>query len=456
MPHVVTIATPELGDRSYLLHDGRVGLVVDPQRDVDRVEQAAAGAGVRIACVAETHVHNDYVSGGLELSRSTGAPYLLAACEAVAFDRREVTDGDVLSLGTMTLTVVATPGHTPGHLSYVVSGGGGDEQVVCSGGSMLFGTVGRTDLLGDALAEELSRAQFRSVRRLALELAPQTAVLPTHGFGSFCSASPPSIADRTTIGEQRRRNLALVVDDEDSFVKALLSGATRYPAYYAEMAPINRAGPPPFPPGPLAALDPATLAQHLRAGGWIVDLRARREFAAAHLAGSVGFEHGRSFSTYLGWIVPARASLVLLGDSPDLLEAARRDLTRIGRDGPYRGWSGAALELAARAGVALSRFEVTNFAGLAAALARGEDGTVLDVRRSDEWSAGHIAGSRNVFVADLPGHLGALPPGRLFVHCASGYRASVAASLLEQEGREVVLVDDEWDNALRSGLRIEP
>lgn len=457
MPSVLTLATPELGDRSYLLHDGETAVVVDPQRDVERVLEAAEREGVRIGCVAETHLHNDYVSGGLELSRRAGASYLLAAGEDVAFERRPVTEGDTVAVGTMQLDVLATPGHTPGHLAYVVRGGGGLPQVVCSGGSMLFGTVGRTDLLGEDRTEELSRVQFHSVRRLALELTPGTAVLPTHGFGSFCSSTPPSGVAATTIGEQREANLALTIEDEEHFLKALLSGLTRYPAYYAEMAPINRAGPPPFPTDQLRELEPRQLAAALRAGAWVVDLRARREYAAAHLAGSVGFEHAQAFTTYFGWVVPAGASVVLVGESEGRLRSAARDLARIGRDGPYGGLSGGTATIASAAGVALVDYEVTDFAGLAAALAQPDAGeiVVLDVRRRDEWAAGHIADSCNVFVADLPERIAYLPPGRVFAHCASGYRAGVAASLLHRAGREVVLVDDEWAHALQAGLPIE-
>jgi glyoxylase-like metal-dependent hydrolase (beta-lactamase superfamily II)/rhodanese-related sulfurtransferase len=456
VPHVVTIPTPQLGDRSYLLHDGRVALVVDPQRDLPRVREVASTAGVRIACVAETHVHNDYVTGGLELARALGVPYLLNGSEQVEYERRAVGDGDVVDLGGMRVSVLATPGHTPGHLSYLVEGGGGEDAAVCSGGSMLFGTVGRTDLLGAALADELSRAQHRSVRRLAHELAPATAVLPTHGFGSFCSSSPPSGAEATTIAIQREENLALRIADEDAFVDTLLAGFGAYPAYYAEMAPINRAGPPPWPAAPADRLDPDRLARHLHSGGWVVDLRRRREFAAAHLAGSVGFEHTQPFTTYLGWVVPSAAPLVLIGDSAEMVEAARRDLTRIGRDGPCAGWPGGVTELSISCGIGLEGYEVLDFAGLAAVLDQGAKGTVLDVRQLDEWEAGHIAGATHLFVGDLLDGLGILPAGRLFVHCASGYRASVAAGLLQRHGREVVLVDDEWDNALSSGLPIEP
>jgi hydroxyacylglutathione hydrolase len=188
---IVTIATPEIGDRSYLVTDGRHALVVDPQRDIDRVVAAAAGRGVAITQVVETHIHNDYLSGGLALARLTGARYGVSREEAVAFPRDPLSDGDSFSVGDLVVQVVATPGHTPHHLSYVVThhdGLGTDAIAVFSGGSLLFGAAGRTDLAGTGLTDRLARAQWASIRRLAGRLPVDATVHPTHGFGSFCAA----------------------------------------------------------------------------------------------------------------------------------------------------------------------------------------------------------------------------------------------------------------------------
>ena len=210
MHEVVTIETTGLGDRSYLAHDGTTAVVVDPQRDIDRVRAAAGTAGVTIAHVLETHIHNDYVTGGLALAEAAGAHYVVAASEDVGFDRTAVGDGDQFDAGNLGVRVMATPGHTPGHLSYVLSDGADGPVAVFTGGSMLFGAVGRTDLISLADTEPLTRAQYRSVRRLADELPDQVAVYPTHGFGSFCSATPTT-GGASTIGAQRLANLALTL-----------------------------------------------------------------------------------------------------------------------------------------------------------------------------------------------------------------------------------------------------
>ena len=447
MASVVTVATPELGDRSYLVHDGRLALVVDPQRDLERILGAAEEAGVEIAAVAETHLHNDYLSGGLELARSTGAEYLVAAAEEVAFERRPIAPGGTFEVGELRVEAVATPGHTPHHLAFVVRAGG--STLALTGGSLLLGTVGRTDLVGASRAEELARAQFRSVRDLAAGLPDEALVLPTHGFGSFCSATPSS-GDGPTLGEQRATNPVLGPSEEDRYVEALLAGLTAFPSYYARMGPVNRRGAPPLPPPP-PLLEPVELPRLLEAA-WVVDLRHRRAFASAHLAGTVSFELAQPFTTYLGWVVPSEVEVVLLGAAGAELDEASRALARIGLL-PAGGLLGTTEELAGASGVPLERYPSATFADLAAAWASSPP-ELLDVRRPEEWAAGHLLGSTNVFVAELPGRLGELPEGTLWVHCASGYRAGVAASILAWAGREVVLVDDEWANALEAGLPV--
>lgn len=208
MVNVEVLATDELGDRSYVAHDGQAAVVIDPQRDIDRVESVLTELGLRCTLVLETHIHNDYVSGGLELAARTGAAYVVAGTEEVAFDRRAVSDGDELAAGRMTVKVVATPGHTEGHLSYIVSDQEG-SPVVFSGGSLLFGSVGRTDLVDPDRIHELTRAQYRSARRLIALVPDDAALYPTHGFGSFCSTGAAVGDSSSTIGLERQRNDAL-------------------------------------------------------------------------------------------------------------------------------------------------------------------------------------------------------------------------------------------------------
>lgn len=258
------IETSGLGDRSYLVGHGGTAVVIDPQRDIDRILSLARDRGVTITHVVETHIHNDYVTGGLELARTVGAEYVVPAGDDVAYDRRPVHDGDVIDAGPIQLRAMHTPGHTHHHVSYVLRDTTGNVQGVFTGGSMLHGTTGRTDLVGAEHTEALTHAQYNSVRRLADELPADTRVFPTHGFGSFCSATPAS-GDDSTIADELVTNPALT-QDEQTYVAELLAGLSDYPAYYAHMGVINKAGPPPVDLSLPIAVDPEELLTRIEAG----------------------------------------------------------------------------------------------------------------------------------------------------------------------------------------------
>ncbi|MGH7691427.1 MAG: MBL fold metallo-hydrolase [Candidatus Dormibacteria bacterium] len=452
MVQVLTLATPELGDRSYLIHDGEQAIVVDPQRDIDRMTALAAEAGVAIGCVAETHIHNDYVSGGWALSQSLGATYLVAGADQVSFARRPMGDGDRVPVGVMTVEALATPGHTSNHLSFVVWDGP-RPRALFSGGALLYGAVGRTDLVSPDLTEELARAQHRSARRVA-QLPDELELYPTHGFGSFCSSGSTSSAlgagDQTTLGAQRTANPALR-EEEQEFVRELLAGYTLYPRYYEQMAPLNLKGGAPLDLSLPPVVEVAEVGRRIRAGEWVVDLRPRTEFGPEHVAGTVNFPIGEQLATYLGWVVPWGAPLTLLDQSPAVVGRARRDLARIGID-HLAGWSPASHQELQQS-LGNSSYQVTDFQGLAQAL-RSSDVQVLDVRRPDEWHERHIQGSINIHLPDLPTRVHELPERLTWVHCASGYRAAVGASLLDRAGREVVLVDDDIVRLDQVGLEL--
>ncbi|MHB1787252.1 MAG: MBL fold metallo-hydrolase, partial [Acidimicrobiales bacterium] len=431
-------------------HDGTVAVVVDPQRDFDRVLDVAKQAGVEVKAVLETHLHNDYVSGGRPLAASVGALHVVAGAEEVAFPCRAATDGDTLTVGSMSVQMLATPGHTPHHMSYVISDRAGSEALF-SGGSLLYGTVGRTDLAGQEATDGLTRAQYRSVRRLVSELPGHTTVHPTHGFGSFCSSASTSGSETSSIAKERETNVASVTGDEDQFVKQLLSGLTAYPRYYAHMGAINRSGPTEADLSPPQPVDPGELRGRIEAGEWVVDLRARRAFAKAHISGSVGVELSNSFATYLGWTIPWGTPLTLVGDTPAQVAEAQRNLVRIGIDRPAGAAVGDVEELAEGQ---LGHYAVSDFPGLASRMGTGEPPTVLDVRRNDEWEDGHIVGSTHIPLQDLESRLDEVPDTELWVHCAGGFRASIAASLLDRAKRKVVLIDDDWPNAAEVGLPI--
>jgi hydroxyacylglutathione hydrolase len=459
MIEIVAIDTPSLGDRGYLATDGQVALVVDPQRDFDRIIATAAELGVPITHVLETHIHNDYVTGGLALARAAGAEYLVNGADPVRFARTPVEDGDVIEAGGMLVQVLGTPGHTFTHLSYgLLDAETGAVAAAFTGGSLLNGSTGRTDLMGAAHAEALSRAQFRSARRLARDLPGSAPVCPTHGFGSFCSASPAT-GRGSTIADEERVNPVLT-QTEDSFVRELLAGLDAYPAYYARMGPANLAGPAAPDLSAPRSVDPAELRRRIDAGEWVVDLRSRTAFAAGHLPGSLNFEGGPSFATYVGWLIPWGTPLTLIGASPDDVGQAQRELCRIGIDEIDGAASGdVALRGDDRAG--LESFPAADFAALAAALGLGAPSghaglVVLDVRRASEWEAGHIDGALHVPLHELAGRMGEIPDGEIWVHCQGGYRAAIAASMLAADGRPVVAVCDDFTAAREAGLLAAP
>jgi glyoxylase-like metal-dependent hydrolase (beta-lactamase superfamily II)/rhodanese-related sulfurtransferase len=434
-----------LGDNSYLLASGGEALVVDPQRDAWRFVSAAEARGLRIVAVVETHVHNDYLTGALEIRDATGAEVCAPARGAYEFPHRPMAEGDEIALGAVRIQAMETPGHTPEHLAYVAREASDGEPVAAfTGGSLMVGSAGRTDLLGPELTDELTRAQFRTMRRLA-SLPDAAQVLPTHGGGSFCASGGAGDRRTSTIGHERTTNPAFGAADEEAFVHDRLRGLLEYPAYYAHMAEINRRGPrvlgrvPDVPP-----LDPAAFARSVDEGAWVVDARRRTEFAAAHVPGSLNVELSSSFGTYVGWVVPFDHPLALvLPDPPGAAsEAAATQLLRIGYeriagrlDGGVGAWTAD--------GRPAESYATTTVEDLCRAVRSGAGPHVLDVRQPAEWETGAFPDSQGVFMGDLPGRLGEIPHDReSWVICASGQRASVAASLLARDGAPVRLVAD--------------
>jgi len=449
MIEVLTLETKSLGDRSYLAHDGKVAVVVDPQRDFNRFVEAAKEAGVRITHVFETHMHNDYVSGGLALAQACGALYVVPGEDHPSFAHEPASDGSQFSSGEMVVTAIATPGHTPHHLAYSLTPQGGEPIGVFTGGSMLFGAVGRTDLIAKEMTEELTRAQYHSVRRLAAELPSGAAVLPTHGFGSFCSATPTS-GSESTVGQQREVNVALTTLDEDVFVKDLIAGLAEYPRYYVHMGPANLKGAMAPRYDLPRRLSGDELLTAIDAGGWVVDLRDRKAFAKRHIKGTISVELGDSFVTFLGWAMPWGRDLTLVGETPEDVLAAQIQLSRIGID-EISGMATGDIEMLAPDRI--SGYRRASFEEVGVVL--DDDGTViLDVRRHDEVGQGRLYKAVHIPFYELEERMDEVPPGPVWVHCAGGFRAALAASLLDRAGREVVLIDDDWSKVSGLGYQV--
>jgi len=345
-----------------------------------------------------------------------------------------------------------TPGHTATHMTYVLEE---DGQAIAAftGGSMLLGSVGRTDLAGPWVTDRLSHLQHRSARRLSKELPDSAAILPTHGFGSLCSAGfPVGAADTADAGHQRAENPALLMD-EDAFVARLVAGLDAFPRYYAYIAPRNREGAGPIDHELPPPSDAAELAARARAGEWVIDLRERRAFAARHIAGTLGFELSDPFTTYLGWLLPWGSPLSMIGSATDLA-AARRALARIGIE-KIAACSvvDAASSTDQWAGVETASHAVVGFSDLKPHVGTPGE-VVLDVRLGREWRDGHLATALHIPLHELPDRLAEVPEGRVWAHCAAGYRAAVAGSLLARAGRDVMVVSDQFSSAVDAGLEI--
>jgi hydroxyacylglutathione hydrolase len=419
-------------------------MVIDPQRDVAVYLEGAERLGARIGHVLETHVHNDYASGAPELARRTGAALVLPAGSGSAVAHRAVEDEELVDAGPLCVRALRTPGHTPEHTSYHVAAAAAPDEpgLLFSGGSLLVGSAGRTDLLGAAWTDRLTASQFASVRRLAALPGP-TRLHPTHGAGSFCTASAAADRPASTIAAELAWNPALADADAAAFRDRQLAGLLRYPTYYAHMAPLNRAGAPPLgavvePP----PLEPGDAAAMQAAGVLVVDGRPRERFAAGHVAGSLNVELDESFGTYVGWLLPwGRPLLLVLDPDQDAREAVLQ-LARIGWDA-VRGVL-RRIDAWDAAGLPTGRLRRATLAELRAALAAPADERprLIDVRQPAEWATGTIPGSTLRFVADLGDARAWLPADReAWTICAGGYRAAMAASLLAADGYRVVAVD---------------
>ena len=446
-PDVVALVDEGLGNSSYLvdLGDGRA-LAIDPSRDPGPYHAEAARRGLSVAFAAETHLHADFVSGARELA-ALGATILGSAAGRREFAHRPLSDGDEIDLGGLRLQAMATPGHTPEHLAYLLSDGS-RPVALFTGGSLLVGAVARTDLVSPDRTEELARAMYHSVHQTLLRLPDDLPVYPTHGAGSFCSA-PAGDARTTTIGRERLTNPLLAAPDEDAFVSRLLGGLGTYPPYFLRLQEVNRRGPRVYRGRPaLQHLSVAEVERLVVAGAEIVDVRPVVDFAAGHIAGAVSIPLRSVFGTWLGWVVAADRPLVLVvGEGQDRADLVRQALN-VGYDtiaGELEGGMGAWRA----AGGEVQRIPLVE-------VAAPTEATILDVRQAAEFEAGHSPGAVLVELGSLVASP-ALPDGPLAMMCGHGERAVTAASLIERTGRTdlAVIIGGPEDWATVSGSRIE-
>lgn len=454
---VKQIRVESLGNSSYLVgsQEAKVCAVIDPLRDVDLYTREAENLGVQITHSLETHVHNDFISGSRELTMRTGAVCCASAAGGLLFDHRALRKGDSIELGEVRLDVIATPGHTPEHISFLATdtARSNDPQALFSGGALLVGGVARSDLLGKQLAPFLGRWFHRTIREELQTLDNQVAVYPTHGGGSFCLA-PTAGNDNTTstIGQERVANPYFQAATESQFLELALGDLPSFPSYYKRMANLNRRGPKILGALPtLYPLAPREVWVRVHDESISIDARPAGTYAARHIPGSYGIPFGNSFGTWVGWLVEPGKPLLLVLDDLSATEEAVRQLVRIGYDS-LEGYLAGGIEAWEQARLPVAQLQTVTPDDLHKDLETGSGPLPLDVRFDHEWQLGHVPGALHVELGDLPEHVDGLPRDRSYATlCAAGVRAATAASILEREGfqdvRLVVGGTEAWSQA---------
>ena len=435
---VESFPAPELGNSSFLVadRDRGVAAVIDPLRDVDAYLKRADELGTKVTHALDTHLHNDYVSGRRELQAEAGA------------DIAELPPGGSVGVGEITLRALHTPGHTPDHLSYVLMDGA-RPRALFSGGAVMVGAIARTDLFGPHLAVQLALEALRTLQVRLRGLPDEIAVFPTHGSGSFCGTGGRS-GHETTLGAERATNPFFRTTEVMPFLARALN-QQRYPTYYRDMAAINKAGAPLLGrhlPA-VTKLSADAVAASIDAGAAVVDVRIGRDYDRAHIPGSYSIGLEGPWSAWVGWLVPRGRQVVLAGGSDAQHREAHRQLYRIGFDTVMGALDGG-MDAWRASGRELSSFETVDVEDMAAWILSAEPMTVVDARDEHEWAGGHVPGAVHMYVPDVPYRSDEIPrEAPVAVHCASGYRAGIAASLLEQAGlKRIVHVNgpySDWD-----------
>jgi hydroxyacylglutathione hydrolase len=440
----------KLAQTSYLIGCGRKGvaIVVDPNRDIAKYVEMAAAEKVRIAHVTETHIHADFLSGARDLARATGAQLHLSdegdAAWKYAYAASDgahlVRDGDTIMVGNVRVTVVHTPGHTPEHISFLVTDtAAADEPIgICTGDFVFVGDVGRPDLLERAAKvagtmEASARTLYRSLEKFK-QYPDWLQVWPGHGAGSACGKGLSSVP-HSTVGYEKRFNWAFSVANENAFVAAVLEGQPEPPKYFAMMKKLNKEGPAPFD----AAREPraATLADvqaALTAGTPVMDTRRTADFAAAHVPGTFNVPRSQSFVSYAGWFVPYDRDLMLITTDDAATRDAVADLALIGVDRVAAAAPASIIDQLRAQGGAVGSIEQLSPAEASARVASGA-GAIVDVRGRSEWEGERIEGTPNVIYGQIADRLAELPKAStIILQCESGSRSAIAASVLASRG----------------------
>lgn len=465
--HIIPFVNQTLGNSMYVVADpaSKQAVVIDPERDVEKFIRAAEEHGYQIMFGLETHLHADFISGVHQLQAALRAadpntPYQIGASAAgnSQFPHLALSDGDVIALGELELRVVSSPGHSREHISFIAHAKGDAAPLALfSGGSLIVGGTGRTDLHGDENTIPLARALFATMQTFA-KLPDDLPVYPTHGAGSFCNTAAGG--ERTsTIGKERQTNPFFGIADEEQFVRAATSGLGNFPDYYKRLPAVNRQGPAVLPGIPQPqALTPAALQAEVEAGAIVLDVRDADRFLSGHIPQAFGIPVFAPLSTWAGWVVPPDARILLVADAPAEINEAVLQLIRVGYDqiagyleGGIRAWS--------EAGLPLSQVENVSARTLKEWIDADKQPSILDVRLKHEWDSGRLPGAKLLEAGLLPftgaEQVGA-PQEALLVHCKAGTRSAIAISILERKGFTNLLALDEGIEAwLLAGYSVE-
>jgi hydroxyacylglutathione hydrolase len=454
-----------LAQTSYLLACDRTrqAAIIDPRRDIDEYLDVAAQLELTVGYAIETHIHADFVSGARELA-AAGAIVIAGPGAALSYPHQEVADKATLHIGDVELTFLHTPGHTPEHISVLAREPGAPVRLF-TGDTLFVGAVGRPDLLGDAVMLQLAGDLYESLFSKLLTLPDDVQVYAGHGSGSLCGAGIGQ-EPHSTIGQERRFNRLLQHTSKQAFVAAVLSDLPETPPYFARMKRVNREGPPLLdlargvePPAPIAAHD---AAEAVASGAWLLDLRSAAAYGAGHAAGALSMTFGPKLGYWAGWIIPAAARVLLMGDDgAGQGAAARRQLLRVGVDdvdglvmGGFEAWRAAALPVGHIAQVPAATLRPTSlhqgYGGPPKHSGRrrkaeatsvnsqtkvNSETTLIDVRSHQEWKSGHIPGALHIPLGELLDRINEVPRhGSVATMCEGGYRSSLAASLLARQG----------------------
>jgi len=443
-----------LAHASYMIGSEGEAAVVDPQRDVDIYLKAAEEQGLTIRHIFETHLHADFVSGHKELAARTGATIYIGEEAKAVFPHRALRDGDEVRVGAVRIRALATPGHTPEGMCFVVT----DEEsspknasgllqphAVLTGDTLFIGDVGRPDLAPNHTPQQLASLLYDSLHKKLLALPDATLVYPAHGAGSLCGRAMRA-EKSSTIGTERLTNYAVQIPTRDEFIRQMTTNLPTRPNYFAEDAEINRSGASALTElAALPVLPPAEVHTRLLQNAWVLDVRSGDQFAAGHVPGSVNIALSGQFASWAGAILGIHSNPILVGDTETQIEEARMRLARVGieemqgyLDGGVASWQGAGFPVSSTPQMSVQKLEQKLGAGGVA---------VLDVRREGEWQAGHIAQAEWHALDSFPKELPRIDADRtVAIHCKSGYRSMIACSLLERAGhRNIVNVAGGFD-----------